>query len=558
MKNFIKRAIVILLAVTMLIPLGVSATAYDDLHGWSMDEESGILTVYDNIYSSNRRYPWHNLKSKIKGIVIEHGVTRIEQDAFHGCRNLETVEIADTVEVIGDYAFNLCDKLQAVEMPYRLRSIGRLAFTNCRTLEKVVFHGNLNEICGNAFSNCTALKSVEFRSKNARIDRSVFIGCENLETLKIYEGCEFDSMAFDDCVNIKEIYYTGSEESYRAMPVTEYPYCSIPRAKVYFNQPEEAHIVSVSVASMPEKTRYEIGEELDMTGFALNLEMSDGTDRIFDDLSEMIIGKFYSSSPCTARVTVAYRGYETFTELEILEPDNITIRKVGENVTSAYSERNRTVTISGSGPMYGTRDMPLKPDGLYAKTVIIEEGVTTVNGFYRFENFEELYIPKSVQSIGIDAVIKAGNIYYAGEAEDWAKITFTVGKAAADMPEISGNLYFNGVFHNHSYINETNYKAKCTETVNDKFVCICGHYYNVPVMPAGHVEGEWEDSGDKLVKKCKVCSEVLEEAEKPVEDTESGSEPVSPEEPAEDAGFVEIIVSIFNKIIDAIFGLFRF
>ena len=66
--------------------------------------------------------------------------------------------------------------------------------------------------------------------------------------------------------------------------------------------------------------------------YIVKLEMSDGTNRIFDDLSEMIIGKFYSSSPCTARVTVAYRGYETFTELEILEPDNITIRKVGENV----------------------------------------------------------------------------------------------------------------------------------------------------------------------------------------------------------------------------------
>ena len=56
-------------------------------------------------------------------VTIPEGVTRIEDRAFDGCKNLTSVTIPEGVTSIGEYAFSDCDRLDQVDLPRSIREI---------------------------------------------------------------------------------------------------------------------------------------------------------------------------------------------------------------------------------------------------------------------------------------------------------------------------------------------------------------------------------------------------------------------------------------------------
>lgn len=143
----------------------------------------------------------------IKTVVIEGGVTRIPPRSFFRCSNLETVQIADSVEEIGEFSFAGCPA--NIHMPANLKvlettvfkfsrteavldlsnltveELGDEAFRNFEILKKIILPKTLIKIGQNAFWNCYSLREVVLPETLQTIENNAFDNCNSLETLKV-------------------------------------------------------------------------------------------------------------------------------------------------------------------------------------------------------------------------------------------------------------------------------------------------------------------------------------------------------------------------------------
>ena len=100
-----------------------------------------------------------------------------------------------------------------------------------------------------------------------------------------------------------------------------------------------------------------------------------------------------------------YNDYEFSGEIPItFKPKEVTYT-CGSNLTATYSKG--VLTISGTGDMYdyGVYTMPWYNESEEIKTVIIEDGVTSIGvcAFYDLVNLENITLPDSITSIGSHA-----------------------------------------------------------------------------------------------------------------------------------------------------------
>ena len=89
--------------------------------------------------------------SNIESVTIPMGYEYIGSNAFSGCKNLTKIDIAASVNRIGDCAFYKCVRLKEVHLPAMLKSLyhdyentegGMYAFFGCRSLENVYYHSS--------------------------------------------------------------------------------------------------------------------------------------------------------------------------------------------------------------------------------------------------------------------------------------------------------------------------------------------------------------------------------------------------------------------------------
>ena len=66
-------------------------------------------------------------------------VVALEPDAFRDCRELRSVELPETLEIIGDNAFRDCRSLESLVVPDAVEYIGNFAFRNCWSLKSLTF-----------------------------------------------------------------------------------------------------------------------------------------------------------------------------------------------------------------------------------------------------------------------------------------------------------------------------------------------------------------------------------------------------------------------------------
>ena len=75
-------------------------------------------------------------------IFIPDTVGIIDQGAFSGCENLQSIALPESTVRLGWYAFRGCRSLNDLTIPASLREIGKFAFAGCDQLSAVkVVHG---------------------------------------------------------------------------------------------------------------------------------------------------------------------------------------------------------------------------------------------------------------------------------------------------------------------------------------------------------------------------------------------------------------------------------
>jgi TPR repeat protein/predicted phosphodiesterase len=131
-----------------------------EINKFFVENDNPKYTAYNGVlYSKDLktlvRFP---IASTIKSFKIPNHVLVIGNSAFDDCSNLENVDL-NLVQKIEDWAFHGCDNLETITIPSHVKEIGKYAFGSCDSLRKIIVEQN-NEY----FSNYQdALYSKDFK-----------------------------------------------------------------------------------------------------------------------------------------------------------------------------------------------------------------------------------------------------------------------------------------------------------------------------------------------------------------------------------------------------------
>lgn len=171
-----------------------------------------------------------NLYNKIRRIIVEDGITEIGEYAFWGgavgnpnaslFTNIWSVEISDSVKIIGESAFNKCFNLSNVYIGTGIEKIGNYAFSYTslkhimvsdnnkyfRALEDVLYSKDMSVL----YRYCSDKKSFSIPENVQIIGEDAFGGNKNLERIDIPSSVsKIKSEAFSDWENEKKLHFAG-------------------------------------------------------------------------------------------------------------------------------------------------------------------------------------------------------------------------------------------------------------------------------------------------------------------------------------------------------------
>lgn len=119
----------------------------DDLKN-AVEDEFGVK------YSKD----WKRLLKAPTGLKGEYsiieGVKVIGEYAFYWCRNLNSIDIPNSVTTIGDSALGACSSLSSINIPNSVKIIGDRAFWGCNFLTCITIPSSVDTIIGNPFAGC--------------------------------------------------------------------------------------------------------------------------------------------------------------------------------------------------------------------------------------------------------------------------------------------------------------------------------------------------------------------------------------------------------------------
>lgn len=171
-------------------------------------------------------FHWNNYIREVK---LPEGVEKIGEYAFCNCKNLEKINLPDSIKSIGTGAFGFsaltsvtipnsiveirwhtfwnCEKLKNVKLPESLKSISLNAFENCQVLEEVEIPDSVVKIGLGAFSNCTSIKHIRLPKSLEDLESSAFMGCkiksvEIPENFQLWRGDIRRYSGFEKCETV--------------------------------------------------------------------------------------------------------------------------------------------------------------------------------------------------------------------------------------------------------------------------------------------------------------------------------------------------------------------
>ncbi|MEF2919273.1 MAG: leucine-rich repeat domain-containing protein [Acutalibacteraceae bacterium] len=150
----------------------------------------------------------------LKSISIGNGVTAINKYAFRYCKNLTSLDIADSVTTIGFGAFMECGNLSELSLGKGIEIIDGYAFKQCNSLTDLSLGGNLKTIGEYAFAECNALESVNIVDGVELIDGYAFFNNPVLKSAKIGNSVKtIVGNAFDRCAGLVDLSLGNSIET---------------------------------------------------------------------------------------------------------------------------------------------------------------------------------------------------------------------------------------------------------------------------------------------------------------------------------------------------------
>lgn len=147
--------------------------------------------------------------TKAQTAIIPENVEEIYY-VFCGASNLKSVQLPQTLRLIGYKAFQDCKSLEEINLPSQLDSIGPYAFWGCHSLTSIRLPRSLKVISSGCFNTCKNMTSIELPSQLEVIASMAFKNCVKLEELVIPATTKFIApSAFENCYALHDIYCLG-------------------------------------------------------------------------------------------------------------------------------------------------------------------------------------------------------------------------------------------------------------------------------------------------------------------------------------------------------------
>ena len=241
------------------VPAAVHSGTCGDNVKWTLDN-NGTLTIYgtgamddftyttvtvDNVPKTVWSAPWSQYAASITNVTISAGVTRISDNAFSSCLNIQSVSIPETLTGIGANAFNNCNDLSSVYITdlakwcgisfvrtsygYYYNGYDRYIYysnplyggadlyLNGEKVTELVIPDGVTAISAGAFSGCTGITSVTIPVNVKSIGDSAFSGCAELVSADLGNGLESAGMfAFGSCYKLADVTVGSGMKSFGA------------------------------------------------------------------------------------------------------------------------------------------------------------------------------------------------------------------------------------------------------------------------------------------------------------------------------------------------------
>ena len=170
-------------ALTLLVMMLTTTTAWADDSGscgnnvtYQYSESTHTLTISGSGAMENYGTPpWYSYRAGIKAVVIEDGVSGIDDFAFQDCYSLTSISIPNSVTYIGNHAFSSCS-LTSISIPNSVTYIGDYAFFAC-SLKSVTISNSVTSIGEGAFQGCSSLTSITIPNSVTFIGNEAFEDC---------------------------------------------------------------------------------------------------------------------------------------------------------------------------------------------------------------------------------------------------------------------------------------------------------------------------------------------------------------------------------------------
>lgn len=192
-KRMVKTIVAVMMALTVMLlcmPMSLAAPASGECSeniNWTFDDSTGTLTVSGegilNYYELNEEEgisagtnPFADFYNEIVVLEVNEGVTEIGLEAFKDCKNLVTVNLPESLEVIGDGAFQGCTAIEEITVPGGT-SLGWYVFMGCTALKSARFEEGVTAIPWYTFKDCSSLVWVHIPESMESIEMNSFQGC---------------------------------------------------------------------------------------------------------------------------------------------------------------------------------------------------------------------------------------------------------------------------------------------------------------------------------------------------------------------------------------------
>ena len=320
----------------------------------------------------------------LKTVTFESGATRVANNLFKNCEELENIVLPDTVTEIGGYAFGSINNLKSITLSQNLTWIGQGAFSGCTSLESIDIPDSVTTIGKSAFSACAELSNVRLSKGLVKLGGDAFTNCDKITEIEIPKSLTtidtntsilWFEAPFEDCNGLKTVTFESG-----ATKVTSFLFARCPGI--------ERVVIPDTVTVIEDMAFYEainlrsitfsqsltsIGEST-FTGCA-SLESIDIPDSV------TIIGK-YAFSACSSLTSA------TLSNTLLYLPDQIFYNCI--SLTSVDLPLN--LTLIGSSAFYNCSALT---------AITLPEKITVINGsvFYNCDGLTEIVIPEGVTDI---------------------------------------------------------------------------------------------------------------------------------------------------------------